>query len=165
MSNHKNSSYLLLILKQSFKKIPSYESYLWAKIMAYDGFYICYTCKLVMHGCGFFDLKLRWRHYRIKATLFNFVRSKLTSWCGKNPLFEFEISRKTAETHTFFTLFLHIFVFFKICLHFCLFFSVFPVFVYIWKIDLVGKFVEFEGFLSLYPFKIHFKCNKIEFAV
>ena len=111
MSNHKNSSYSLLILKQSFKKIPSYESYLWAKIMAYDGFYICYTCKLVMHGCGFFDLKLRWRHYRIKATLFNFVRSKLTSWCGKNPLFEFEISRKTAETNTFFTLF-HIFLFF-----------------------------------------------------
>ena len=112
MSNHKNSSYLLLILKQSFKKIPSYESYLWAKIMAYDGFYICYTCKLVMHGCGFFDLKLRWRHYRIKATLFNFVRSKLTSWCGKNPLFEFEISWKTAETHIFDT-FSHIFVFFK----------------------------------------------------
>ena len=129
MSNHKNSSYLLLILKQSFKKIPSYESYLWAKIMAYDGFYICYTCKLVMHGCGFFDLKLRWRHYRIKATLFNFVRSKLTSWCGKNPLFEFEILEKTAETHSFFTLF-HIFLFFSRFVYIFVYFSQFCLFLF-----------------------------------
>ena len=89
------------------------------------------------------------------------IETYLLMW-EKSFIWVWNLEKNCRNTHIFHT-FSHIFVFFKICLHFCLFFSVLPVFVYIWKIDLVINSLEFEGFSGLTHYQFKFNANELNF--